>query len=343
MKAERSQSILPLPIRDAQPSTDDISELLLDPTFIETLASKLRDMLLPLPSTQKPISSPPPGVPFTCWNCKKYGHKKIHCPDLSCYYCGKRGHCKRICLSYRLSVWYNREQNILERTHINAKPLSFQNKQPSRVIEDSNRKYPTKFVQSIQTDIPHSSCIQPLIPNNNGISDAQQISVHSDKKTKRGKRTTSRSNLNKHTRVDQASSLPLIVPRYIGRKTCYKCPKCECAFMERHNLVKHLQQSHNTDNKKCHQIYIHSTSNVCGRCQKAHIFNRNGNYETACLRGGNLCVECIAKFLEFKECDECYYIDCPLCGSTHNIPVPEGVLIEVLVGQLTDDILVEYG
>jgi len=153
IEVEKSQKNILSPSSEVQKQIDAISELLLIPSFMECLASKLRDHLFPLKKAQKPNSTSIPGVQLICWSCKKHGHKKIHCPDLSCYYCGKRGHCKRICLTYRLSVWYDREQKIRKNAPHNGKPLFVRNtKSPPVSTESSYPKHVRRGKMEIEKE-----------------------------------------------------------------------------------------------------------------------------------------------------------------------------------------------
>jgi len=317
------------------------SELLLNSSLLECLAAKLRDHLFPLKKAQEPNSTSIPGVPLTCWGCKKHGHKKIHCPDLSCYYCGKRGHCKRICLTYRLSVWYDREQKNRKNAYDNAKPLFVRNKKsPPVSTESSNPKRSSMSIQQpsvFSTEPFMSPTIQLHNPTEVEIKNSQQNSNTVIKSTKNSKIIPSNQPLYVQNRADKNSTKSKIIPLYAQRKTCYKCSRCECTFMEKKNLAEHLKRIHNTDKPEGHQLHIHATNKVCEICG-GHGYSL---IKIKCLE--DLCVTCISKNLTVTENGEQYHIKCPFDDSDHNLQSHEGVFIEVLVGKLTDDTLIDYG
>jgi len=137
-------------------------------------------------------------------------------------------------------------------------------------------------------------------------------------------------------RAYKNSTKSKIIPLYAQRKTCYKCSKCECTFMEKKNLGEHLKRTHNTDKPEGNQLHIHATDKWCDICG-GHGYSL---IKIKCL--GILCVTCISRYLTVSENGEQYHIKCPLDDSDHKIQSHEGVFIEVLVGQLTDDTLIDY-
>jgi len=189
------------------------------------------------------------------------------------------------------------------------------------------------------TEPPMTSRIQLHNPTEVEIKNSQQNSNSLIKSTNKTKTIPSNLSLYSQNRTSKNSTKSRIISLYAQRKTCYKCTMCECAFMEKQNLTEHLKRMHNnTTQPKGHQIPIHAALGLCSICG-GHSYSLSG---VECPRRENLCVTCISKNLTvINNCDE-YQIKCPSGDTEHNLQYHEGVFIEVLVGQLPDDILIDY-
>jgi len=69
---------------------------------------------LPSRSISWPRNARNPSIPHLavkCWLCDQIGHNKINCPQTVCFFCGRLGHLKRICLNFRLAKMYDQEKH----------------------------------------------------------------------------------------------------------------------------------------------------------------------------------------------------------------------------------------
>jgi len=344
MEVERSKNNSQLSPNEPLNNADQIKNALLTPAFIELLASKLKENLLPWRKTQNDKeSNPQTDIPLICWGCKKHGHKKIHCPETSCFYCGKRGHCKRICLTYRLARWYDQEKDAAHK----HKPLQVRYKLPLPELNNSHNSNSSASNAINLITPPNNS--KPRDPTNNSAfqdgglmrpATAAFTTTLNKQETETPKRKYA-PNL-KATKSKTAKFRP--VSTYAQRKTCYKCPECPCKFMDKQNLLEHLKQTHQINEPKTngYRIYIHDQSKWCSHCTKTgkHI----KSYNLAKIEcGKTLCFNCLYTHTTIMEDEnEGYSLLCPICEVPHHLKSYEGILMEILAGYLDDDILVSF-
>jgi len=89
--------------------------LLLKRSLVKPIVTHIVSQTRTLPSRlifqQQDAKNPSiPYSPLKCWTCNQTGHKKLNCPQAICFFCGRPGHLKRICLDYRLAKIYDQEK-----------------------------------------------------------------------------------------------------------------------------------------------------------------------------------------------------------------------------------------
>jgi len=135
--------------RDNPPSKGSLSEPLSTCATTQTCTLPSRSISWQNDARNLPI----PHLEMKCWLCDQFGHKKMNCPQAICFFCGRPGHLKRVCLNFRLAKMYDQEKDhiswpptntrtIVEKKHSAAKIAHTQDDSSCISVEDTLRQQP---------------------------------------------------------------------------------------------------------------------------------------------------------------------------------------------------------
>jgi len=128
-----------------------------------------------------------PHLAMKCWLCDQIGHKKINCPQATCFFCGRLGHLKRVCLNFRLAKMYDQEKHRPSRPSTNTHTTAEKEHSAARIAH--SHRFPLDDSSDVSVeDTPHQppeamNLLEPLIKffeNLKEDSSANQVPVRLD-------------------------------------------------------------------------------------------------------------------------------------------------------------------